>query len=121
RLYRNLMGPGVVAALAALLYVIDDARGLPVSWLSARNSLLTVLFGLLVLLYHDRFRRSGNWLWSAVATLCLCVGLLCAEAAVSVGGYLAAYALFLDRGPLLRRFLRLAPYGIVVVVWQVVY
>ncbi|MCF6284112.1 MAG: hypothetical protein L3K26_02845, partial [Candidatus Hydrogenedentes bacterium] len=120
-LYRNLMAPGVVAVLALLLYGIDDARGLPVGWLSARNSLLTAIFGILTLYCHDRFRRDGR-AWGLPAGLAaLCVGLLCGEAAVSIGGYLFAYALFMDPGKFRRGFLSLLPYGAVVVLWRIVY
>ncbi len=37
--YRQVMGPSAVAGLAALLYVLDDARAVPAVWLANRNAL----------------------------------------------------------------------------------
>lgn len=53
--------------------------------------------------------------------LALLLGLLSAEAAVGVGAYLLAYALFLDNDSWRNRFVSLAPYGIVPFAWWVVY
>lgn len=120
-LYRRLMMPSWVAGLAALLYAVDDARGLSVGWLSGRNALLTTLFGFLVLLCHDRWRREGWRLGPFLAVGALVMGLLSGEAALSVGGYLFAYALLVDESPLLRRFGALMPYAGVVVLWALAY
>ena len=120
-LYRHLIDVRHVALLALLLYAIDDARGIPVGWLSARNSLLTAIFGVTVLLSHDQFRRHGRRWGLPVALLALCIGLLCGEATVSIGGYLFAYALFVDPKGFGRGFLSLLPYGAVVVLWRVIY
>ncbi len=120
-LYRQLIDVRHVALLALLLYAIDDARGIPVGWLSARNSLLTALFGVAVLLSHDQFRRRGRRWGLPVALLSLCIGLLCGEATVSIGGYLFAYALFVDPKGFRRGFVTLLPYGVVVIVWRVIY
>jgi hypothetical protein len=120
-LYRRLMMPAWAAGLAALLYALDDARGLSVGWLSGRNALLTTLFGFLVLLCHDRWRRDHWRVGPYLAVGALSMGLLSGEAALSVGGYLFAYALLVDDAPLLKRFGALMPYAGVVMVWAMVY
>ena len=120
-LYRKTLTPAWVAALAALLYVVDDGHGVPVAWISNRNTVLSTLFVVLTLLFHDRWRRGGTWRHWATALACLILGLLSGEATLAVGGYLFAHALFLDTGSYPRRIARLLPYLAIVVAWRVVY
>jgi len=120
-LYRRIIPVPWVAGLAAMFYAIDDAHGIPAGWLSNRNAVLYTFFGVLVLLAHDAWRRRG-WRpgpWWAMAALA--AGLASGEGAVSVGGYLLAYALFLDPAPRLKRAWSLVPYGVVAVAYAVYY
>jgi hypothetical protein len=120
-LYRRFMGVGWVSGLAALLYTIDDAHAIPVCWLANRNGLLAAFFGLLALLAHDRWRHDGYRAAAFLAPLYLLMGILSNEGAVATCAYLLAYAVFLDRGRGLVRVLSLASYGVVIVVWRLVY
>ena len=119
--YRRLHGTIVVAGLAALLYAVDDARSLPVGWVANRSALLATLAGLGALGVHDRWRRDGWRPGAVLGPILLAVGLFSAESALAVTAYLFAHALFLDRGPLLRRLAALAPYALVVVLWRLLY
>lgn len=119
--YRRILGATWVAGLAALLFAVDDAHGWPAVWLANRNALLAVFFGLLTLIAHDRWRRDGRWIWAIVAPLALLSGLLSKESAVATGAYLAAYALFLDRGTLTSRLRSLVPCVLTGVVWWAAY
>jgi hypothetical protein len=116
-LYRLTISPAWVAGLAALLYAVDDARGLPVAWLANRNAVIAALLGVLVLIAYIRWRRDG-WRWGAwLGPALLIAALAAAEAAIAVGAYLAAFALTLDRGSWLKRFLPLAPHAVIVAIW----
>ena len=122
-LYRRLMGralPLWTAALAALLFAVDDGHGIPAGWLANRNAVLACLFGTLALLAHDRWRTDGWRAGAALAPLALLAALLAKEEAVCACAYLAGYALFLDRGTR-RRLLSLLPYLAVAVAWYAVY
>jgi len=124
RLYRRLIGraaPLWVAALASLLFAIDDAHGMPAGWLANRNSTLGALFGVLALLAHDRWRRDGWRPGAALGPVLLLVALLAKEEAASAAAYLLAYALFLDQGSWRRRAASLVPYLVVGVAWQAAY
>ncbi len=120
-LYRELVKPAWVCALAMFLYALDDARGWAVSWVAARNAIVATAISVWVLLLHHRARargfRPGVWL----APLLLLLSLLGSEGALSICAYLFAYALMLERGPLRARLLGLWPYAVVVVGWRVVY
>lgn len=140
-LYRRMMPQAWVAALAALLYGVDSAHGVPAGWLANRHALLTGLFVVLTLLAHDAWRRprvngagagKGWWPWAPLASLALAIGLFCGEAAVAAGAYLFAYALFMDpaardhRGRFSARGIAVAmacllPYLLVVIGWRAVY
>lgn len=133
-LYRRLLGSPLAAGLAALLFAIDSGHAIPVAWLSMRNALLTLLFGLLALNAHDAWRRRGRP-WQTMVPLALvwlALALLSGESAVALGGYLFAYALFLDpaavgpdRASGVLRYGRsigaLLPFLAVVVVWRLLY
>jgi hypothetical protein len=137
-LYRRWIAPRWAAGVAALAFAMDSGHAIPVTWLAMRNAVLAMLFGLLVLAAHDRWRRAGaegrrGLLHAVLAILWLALALLSGESAVAVGGYLLAYALFLDpihRAELLSRswlvrsiraVVALLPYLAVVIVWRGVY
>ncbi len=120
-LYRRVLGGTLAAGLAALLYAVDDAHAAPAAWLANRNALLATFFGILCLLAHDRFRRAGWRPGAALGPLALALALASGEAALATVGYLAAHALFLDRGAARERLLALAPHAIVVAAWAAVY
>lgn len=119
--YRRLEQSKVLAGLGFLLYAVDDAHGPALSWLANRNALIAMTFGCLALVAHDAWRRDGSRLAGVLASLALVAGLLAGELAVGVLAYVAAYALLVDRGPLLRRALSLVPYGAVLVTWRVLW
>jgi hypothetical protein len=109
------------AGIATLLYVMDDARGQGVGWISNRNASIAAIGSLVALLMHDRWRQQGWRPGAFLAPLCLAFGLLGGESALAVFGYLAAYALFLDRGSLLQRIFSLIPYATITVLWRAMY
>lgn len=118
-LYRRIMGPVWIAGLAAVLYAVDDAHGMPVGWLANRNGVLAAFFGVAALIAHDYWRRAGP-AWAGVVPVgLLAVSVLSAEAGIATCAYLFAYAVFIDRGTWKRRLVSLAPYVLVVIIWRV--
>jgi hypothetical protein len=120
-LYRRLLRPQWVAGLAALVFALDDAHGLPAAWIANRNATIGTLFVLLALLAHDRWRRDGWRPGSVFAPVTLVLGLLGSEIALAGGAYLLAYALFLDRGTPRQRLVSLLPAGLAGVAWALAY
>ncbi len=119
--YRRMLGVTWVAGLAALLFAVDDAHGLPAAWIANRNALIGVFFGLLALIAHDRWRRDGWWIGAVLAPLALLLGLLSKESTAAIGAYLLAYALFLDRGTWMTRGCSLIPCALTGLLWWVAY
>lgn len=121
RTYRRFFELRWYAVLAFLLYAVDDAHGLVVSWIANRNALIALALGVPVLLLHDRGRRNGER-WALFAAPCLfAIALLAGESAAAAGAYVLAHAVFIDHGSPRRRALAVAPYTAVFVVWRAVY
>lgn len=120
-LYRRLLGASVVAALAGLLFAVDDSLATPTAYLANRNALIAVAFGVLSLVAHDLWRREGRarWAWASAGGLGL--GLAGGEMALGAAGYLAAYAACLERGGLVERIRSLVPAVLVLACWAGVY
>jgi hypothetical protein len=73
-----------------LLFAFDSGHGLPVGWLATRNMMLAVMFGIMAILGHHRWRseawRPGAWL----GPLAFALSLFSAEFGVGALGYLIA-------------------------------
>jgi hypothetical protein len=119
--YRRFATVPLVAGLAALLYAIDDAHGMPAGFLSNRNALMATFFGVLAIIAHDRWRRDNWHAGIVLGPLFLAASLLSAEAGISTCAYLAAYVVFIDRGKLRNRFAAMTGYAAVVVVWRLLW
>ena len=117
-LYRRFISITWIAGLAALLYAIDDAHGMPVGFLANRNAVMATLFGVLTIIVHDKWRRGNFRIGLVVGPALLVASLLSAEAGISTCAYLFAHAVFIDRGTLRRRFAAMIPYLAVVVIWR---
>lgn len=118
-LYRRILGATWVAGLAALLYAIDDARGMAVGFLANRNAVIATVFGVGAILAHDRWRR-GPWKPGAfLGPLLFLTALLSAEFGVGALAYLVAHTMVLNRAPWRTRCLVLAPYLVVLIGWRI--
>jgi len=120
-LYRRFISAPWLATLAGALYAFDHAHAGPAAWVANRGAIMSALFGVLALLAHDRWRTRGSRVRGVAAAAAFAAALLSAEAGVAIAGYLVAYAIAVERGPLRRRALSLVPCGVVVVAWRVLY
>ncbi|MET0386234.1 MAG: hypothetical protein ABW321_09770 [Polyangiales bacterium] len=119
--YRTLEPSLLVASFSLFLYAIDDAHGATVGWVSNRNALLSAALALPALRAHHRAIAQGVGRERVLGPLWFVLGLGAGETAICVLGYLAAYAACLDRRPLVRRVVSLAPYVLILIVHQALY
>jgi hypothetical protein len=120
-LFRRVIGPTWVAGLAAVLFAVDDGHGPPAVWLANRNASIAAGFGVLALLAHDRWRRSGSGRSLVLSIVALAVALMGSELGIATAAYLFAYAVCLDTGPWRRRMISLAPASAVCAAWALTY
>ncbi len=123
-LYRRVMGrtmPPWVAAVAAVLFAIDESHAIPAGWLANRNTLIAAFFGCVTLICHDRWCRDGCRRSGIAAPVLLLVALCGKEEAICTCAYLLAYAVFLDQGSWSRRLARFLPCVAVAIAWYVGY
>lgn len=111
-LYRSVLPSAPIAALAGLLFAIDEAHGVPIGWIANRNALFASVFSVAAILLHHRGRR-------ALASICLGLAVCSGEVGVGAFGYLVAYALTLDPAPLRRRLIGLLPYAALILGWRI--
>jgi hypothetical protein len=119
--YRRFLGATVACGLAILMYAIDDAHAVTVTWIANRNAVIAAGFGFGALILHDRAVRHGDRRARWIAPALFAIGLLAGEAAVGTLGYLGAHAVWLQEDRWKERFKALLPYGGVVAVWTAVY
>jgi hypothetical protein len=116
--YRRMLGPTRVAAVAALLFAVDDTRGTTVGFIANRNVLIAATFGFSALVCHDRWRRDGSRVSAFLAVLLVALALFSKEEGIGTCAYLTAYALCIDaRGPW-RGCMAILPYAMIVVIWR---
>ena len=120
-LYKRIIVIPWIAGLAALLYAIDDSHGASVGSLADRSALMAFLFGVLCLIIHDRWKREAWGVGALLAPVCFALSLFSAEAGLATGAYLLAYTLSLDQGSLRYRIAALIPYGLIFILWGLLY
>lgn len=109
-----------VAALAVVAFVCEEGHGMPVVWLANRGALVSLVFGLLGLIMHLRYRVDGERRCLFWSVMWFVLGLLSGEWVFPVFGYLIAFELVAAPGGLWRRVLALAPVGVLAVLFLVV-
>lgn len=120
-LYRRFIDVRWIAGLAAVLYLLGDDSYFPTMWLSNRNLLISLVFGIATLIFHDRWRRDQRKPAAVAAPLCLLISVLATEGGIATWAYLFAYELTLGTGRWTRRLRALAPSVTVIVLWRLLY
>jgi hypothetical protein len=101
--------PGSLGSLALVLFTIDEAHLLPAGWISNRNAVISLVFGVLALAAHLEWRERGRRWGLPASLLCLALALAGGETAIGLLAYLAAYELLAGAGARKERLLALAP------------
>lgn len=116
--------PAPIAALAALLWVVDESRWLASTWIAARNANVSLVFAGLGVWAQLRWQQDGWRPGRAWAALGVALGLCAGEAAVGVVALLVGWTLVVDDGEgraasrsRVRRLLALWPIALVGVAW----
>ena len=119
--YRRVAAGATAAGLATWMFAAEDAHALPVGWLANRNALVPLVFGMVTILLHIRWRERGELRAMAAAMGAFLLALAGGEAALGAMAYLVAWHMTLSQERGLERFRPLAGYAVVVVIWRVLY
>ena len=111
----------ILAAVGFLLFAIDDPHGSTLSWISNRNAIVALTFGMAAVVVHCQYVRAPRMRDAMLAPGLFALGLLGGEAAMAAAGYLIAHALTLEEGSIWRRLLRLWPYALIIASWRLSY
>jgi hypothetical protein len=112
---------GTVAALALIIFSMNEANWFPVLWLANRNALVSTMPVLLGILAHIRWRED-RWIPGLpLSLLGYAVGLSGGETAVGVMAYLAAYECFAGPGKFPGRLMAALPAVLVGAVYFAAY
>ncbi len=101
--------PVQVAALAVLLFAVEEGHGLPLLWLANRNALVSLSLGLLGLWSHIRWRRGKGRSYLLLSVVMFSLGLLGGEWTMPIFAYLFAFEVLGARDRLGVRFRALLP------------
>lgn len=121
KLYKTLVVDYRIAILAGLLFAFDASHFIPATWVANRNILVAGVFGVACLLTYIKCQQTHRLSWYGFSLLLFLACLYSAEAGVSIGAFILAYALCLDSRPWRNRIAKLAGYGLVFVIWYYQY
>ena len=111
----------VAVALAAGLWLLDKYTYFPVMFVANRGFIVSLVFGLLCMHAHLRWRTAHTRTWMCLSAGCLLLSLLADEAGVSTLAFVLAYALLLEPNGWRQRLESLVPVASVVIGWRAVY
>ena len=118
---RRVHGAGGVAALALLLFAVDDAHILPIGWLANRNALVALAMGLGAFYAWIRWRAQRTAGWAALSLGGLALALLAGESGIGTFAWMVAWQLAVEEGRLGARLAPLLRPAAVVVIWRITY
>ena len=97
------------AALAVVLYAVDECHVFPLAWLANRNVLVAAFFGVLGLVAHLRWREHGSGAGAWWSVLAFIFSFAAGEYALASLAYVAAYEIAGARDGWRRRLTGILP------------
>lgn len=121
RLYIRIIPASSAVLMALAVFALDSSHGFAVSWIANRNAMISLTISLVTLIYFIKWREEGSKAALIISLTAMLLGMLSAEASVSILGYGGAYALVLDRKGPLKGLLATLPWLLLMIVWWVIY
>jgi hypothetical protein len=121
RLLIGFSSTPVAAGIAMLLFAINDTHAYSVGWISAYNTVLCCMFGLIALLMHCHWRRRKSTLGLFLSVFAFLLSLLSSEGGLALMGYIVAYALFIEPGSWRKKTASIIPTTIIAIGYVLFY
>ncbi|HAA50394.1 MAG TPA: hypothetical protein DCE43_11790 [Planctomycetaceae bacterium] len=96
RLYRRFTAAPWVAALATVMFAVDDIHAITVTWIANRNHLIACVLVLAAFACHVCWRLHGRASFGWTSCVLFLVALLAGEAAVAFGAFVVAWAVAIE-------------------------
>jgi hypothetical protein len=119
--YRKFMPSAQAAGLAAILFLLDGNTYFPVAFVANRGFFLAMVFGLLYLVEHHRWRTTQSRRAMILSAVFFTMALFAEESGAAAFAFIFAYALVLEPGSFRGRALTLLPSIVVIIAWRIVY
>ncbi len=120
-IYRRIIGLTGIAALAALMFVLDKNTYFPVMFVANRGFIVALCLGLLCFYMHHKWRSTNSAFAAILSVIFFSLSLLSNEAGVSTFAFILAYALVLDKETWPKRLVSLLPAILAIIVWRIIY
>lgn len=118
---RRITGEGIVAFMAALLFLVHPLNVENVAWVSERKTLLATLFFFLSMIYYLDFRNSNSPKFYGLSIIFFILALLSKSTVVILPLILIAYEFFIARNEhkwsALVPFFALSAAGAILAIW----
>ncbi len=119
--YQRIFNHSWVALLAGLFYCLDVSNIIPVGWIANRNVLIAVFFGLVTLILHQSWQKTGFTRYCLFSAITLLLSLFSAEAGIATCAFIFAYVVFMQEENYKKKLLSLIPSVVTVVFWRIIY
>jgi hypothetical protein len=120
-MYRKVIGANWIAALAAIMFVLDSNTYFPVMFVANRGFIAAFFMGICCFYFHRKWRIENSKSAAVLSCIFIALALLCNEGGVSAFAFILAYELALDDEKWIKRFMALLPAVAVIVIWRIIY
>lgn len=110
-----------IGGLAFVIFSLSANHSQTIAWLASRNTLIAGAFGIGAILLHATSRERDDLRLRFLAIASFAAALLAGEFGLSASVWLFAWTLFLDKGGLFNKVIRLLPYGLIMFAWLAMY
>ena len=121
KFWRRFIDDTRIYSLTLVLFAVSANLSQVIVWLASRNTIMATTFGIAALLMHVKGRENEALKWRIGAVLAFALALCSSEFGLGASTWLFAWTLTLDEGPLWKRLLRLAPFGVLMAAWATLY
>lgn len=120
-LYERVFNDRSLVVLSLVFFILSVNFAQAFSCLDGRNTVMASVFGFAALLLHMEADQRSSIALRALSCVAFGAALLSSELGLGASAWLFSWSLWMDRAPLWQRFLKLVPFGLIMLAWAWVY
>lgn len=121
RVFESVFTDRALVLLSLAFFMLSANFAQTFACLDGRNTVMAAVTGLSALLLHIEAHRRSSTLCRVLSWCMFAAALLSSEFGLGASAWLFCWSLFMDRSSLLKRFLTLVPFGLIMLGWAWVY